>query len=105
AVDVAVGELRPRPRLGGATDVLVDPDVAGGVILDSLVAAATDRAGDVGDDRRVARGRRVGGSARVLGGQQQALRPRIPGRAVDRRQRIAFAVVVGEQGDPVGAVG
>ena len=52
AVEVAVRLLRLRPGLVRAADVLGDPDVAVRVVLDPLVAAAAERAGDVGDDRR-----------------------------------------------------
>jgi hypothetical protein len=40
AIDEAVGPLRRRARLARAADVLDDPDVAVGVVLDALVAAA-----------------------------------------------------------------
>src|SRR5262249_21351349 len=49
AVDEAVRPLRRRPQLVRAADVLDDPDVAGRVVLDPFVAAATERAGNVCD--------------------------------------------------------
>ena len=89
AVDEAVRDLRRGRRLVRAADVLDDPDVAVGVVLDALVAAASERAGDVGHVGGVAGRGRVGRRARVLGREQQPLREWIPGRAVDVRDRVA----------------
>ena len=85
--------------------VLDDPEVALRVVLHALVAAAADRARDVLDDRRVGQRRLVLGRAAVLGREDQPLRERIPGRAVDVGQRRAGVVGGGQQRHLVGAVG
>ena len=105
AEDVAVRLLGLGPGLAGAADVLADPEVAVGVVLNPLIAAAAECAGDVEDLGRVVRSCRVGRSARVLRRQQQALGPRVPGGAVDRRQRVAEGVLGRQQRDPVRRVG
>jgi len=92
AVDEAVGDARRRAGLVGAADVLDDPDVPVAVVLDARAAAATERAGDVLDGRRERRRRGVGRRGRALRRQEQALRERIPGRAVDRGDRLAGRV-------------
>jgi hypothetical protein len=101
AVEIAVGPPGFRARLVGAADVLCDPEVAVGVVLDPLVAAAAKGAGNVADNRWVADGGRVGRSFFVLGRQQQPPGPRVPGGAVDGRERVAVRVRGGQDGDPV----
>ena len=97
--------LRRCPLLVGAAAVLDDPDVPVAVVLDAFVPAAAKGAGDVGDGRRVARGGRVRRVTRALGREQQPLRPRVPGRAVDRRDRRSGRVRRGKHRHPVSRVG
>ncbi len=105
AVDEAVRELGERARNRRATDVLDDPQVTGGVVLDSLVAAATQAGGDVLDLRAdVRRGLPDTAVGTQLGGEQQPLRPRVPGGTVDVREGLTRDVRRGEQGHPVGRV-
>ncbi len=86
-VDEAVRHLRNRGSLVGAARVLAEPEVAVLVVLDALVRGISERADEV-DDRRGVAGR--GGVDRrasaELGREQQALRERVPRRAVDLRQ-------------------
>src|SRR5262249_2422224 len=84
-----------------AADVLDDPDVACRVVLDAFVTAASEGPGDVSDGRGGARSGRVGGSVLVLGGEQQPPGPRVPGRAIDGRDRVTAVVLRREQRDPV----
>jgi len=94
AIDEAVRHSREgRSWLERTPDVLDDPEVPARVVLDPLVAAPAERARDVLDRGRVARGRRIRRCVRVLGREQQALRERVPGGAVDGRERIAVGVV------------
>jgi hypothetical protein len=64
-----------------------------------------ERARDVGDGRRVVRRGRVGRCARALRRKEQPPRPRVPGGAVDRRQRLARRVLRREQRHLVRGVG
>src|SRR2546429_571873 len=78
------------PGLGGPADVLDDPQVAGGVVLDALVAAAAERAGDVLDRWPPGRPRRPG---------RRAGSPRRPRRTPPRppppRRRPSMRVLAG----------
>ena len=89
----AVRPPRGATRLVRAAGVLGDPDVPVRVVLDALVAAAAEGAGDVLDRRGNGE---VGGPDAAgrpeLGGEEQALRPRVPGRPVERRQRLPVLV-------------
>src|SRR5581483_5841043 len=67
------------------------------VVLDAFVAAATERARDVDQGRRIAGRSRVGGRVLVLRGEEQPLGPRVPGRAVDVGERRTGRVGRGEQ--------
>ena len=106
AIDEAVRHSRgDRSWLYRTPDVLDDPDVPGRVVLDALVAAPAQRAGDILDRGRIARGRRIRRRARVLSGEQQPLRERVPGRAVDGRERRAGVVMSRHQRYAVPGIG
>jgi hypothetical protein len=105
AVDEAVGDLGYGARLVRAADVLDEPEVAGRVVLHSLVTAAAKRTRDVLDLRRVVGRGGIRRRARALGREDQPPRKGIPGRAVDRLDRLAVSVLVGEQRHAVLCVG
>ena len=104
-VDEAVRHLRRRGSLERPADVLDDPEVAVRIVLYAFVAAAAESAGDVDHLGRIVRRRRVGGRVRVLGREQQSLGERIPGHAVDRRDRGAARILRGEHRHPMGCIG
>ena len=104
AEEEAVRDPRRRAGLAGTADVLDDPDVAVVVVLDALVAPAAERSGNVLNDRWVARRGRVGRCGGALRREQQPLCPRVPGRAVDGRERRARRVRGREQRDAVRGV-
>ena len=105
AVDEAVRDLGGRRRLVRTADVLDEPDVPVAVVLDAFVAPAPERARDVGDRRGETNGRRVRRRVLILGGEEQPLRERVPGGAVDRGDRRARRVLRREQCYAVVAVG
>ena len=98
-VDEAVRLLGVRVDLaGGAARVLDDVDVAELVVLDALESALAHDAPEVRDLRRVVE-RRLDDAAAgaALGGEEQALGERIPGRAVDHRHGgLAVGLGLGE---------
>jgi hypothetical protein len=87
-------------------DVLRDPEVAVGVVLDPLVAAASQHAGDVFDQRRVVERRLPHAAGRaLLGREEQAVRERVPRRAVEDGQPVPEVVLRREQRHAVRGVG
>ena len=107
-VDEAVRLLGVRvDRAGRAAAVLDDVDVAELVVLDALEAALAEHAPEVRDLRRVVE-RRLDDAAAgaALGGEEQALRERIPGRAVDHGHgRLAVGLGLGELRHAVRRIG
>src|SRR6267378_718052 len=65
----------------------------------------TESAGHVLHLRRVGRGGRIGRIGGALGGEQQAFRERVPGRAVDGSDRLARSVTGCHQRHPMRRVG
>src|SRR5262249_58716489 len=86
----------------GAADVLDDPEISVRVVLDPLEAAAAEDAGHVVyDGREVKRGRPDAAVVEVLRREEEPLRKRVPGRAVEDRKVVAVAILGREERYPV----
>src|SRR5262249_52654809 len=82
----------------GAADVLDDPEISVRVVLDPLEAAAAEDAGHVVyDGREVKRGRPDAAVVEVLRREEEPLRKRVPGRAVEDRKVVAVAILGREE--------